>query len=138
VGFMRAFSIAELSSMQATQVAAMMDCCDIMTHTPGAADERGLPAVTYPVSATGVPCGFEHSKTDREFMGATRAGTQVPTYDGSLRLPINTVITERDRVRITARFGVTETTPTIYEVVGLPRKGPSGLYVRLNKLTFGA
>jgi hypothetical protein len=132
---MRSFSTAELAGMQATQETAMMDRCTILSFTAGAADERGLPTVTYVAAATNVPCGLQHSRQNDEAMGETGAGTQVPMFDGTLRLPISTVIKATDRVSITHRFGVALAAAELYELVGNPRRGPSGLLGRVKRVT---
>ena len=133
---MRPFTAGELAGMTATQEGAMMDECVILTHTVTGTGPRGSPIVDYVPAAGATPCGLGHSKTDRELMGDAALGTQVAEFDGTLRLPKDTVINTRDRVRITKRFGVA-VDPVVYEIVGTPRLGPSGLLGRVKRVTNG-
>ncbi len=121
--------------MTATQYAAMMDQCVILRYTESGQDARGYPVVTFVAGET-VCCGLEHSKTDQEAMLDAAKGTQVAMFDGSLRLPKDTVINTRDRVRIIKRFGAA-VDPVSYEIVGTPRLGPSGLLARVKRVTNG-
>ena len=122
------FSTSDLAFMQATQEAHMMDECTIDVYTEGAANELGLPGVSY-VSGVAVKCGFEPVKPE-DGVGAA----DVPMLDAKLRLPVSTSITPHDRVTVTSRFGVAVTSVT-FEVVGEVKRGPSGLWLDLVKVT---
>jgi hypothetical protein len=57
---------------------------------------------------------------------------EMHAFDAQLRLPINTVISGVDRVRITHRFGVMLLNIGVeYELIGEPMRGPSGLVLKL-------
>ena len=52
--------------------------------------------------------------------------------DALIRLPIDTVLDQRDRIRVVARFGVPQNTEITYDIAGPPLEGPSGLVVPVN------
>ena len=125
------FSTAELAALQAAQDAHMMDACTIDAYSTGAADAYGNPSDSW-ASGSEMDCGFEQAKP-REIMGTTR----VPEWDARLRLPIETSVDPRDRITVTKRHGVA-VTPVTYEILGSPRRGPSGLVVDLVRITDGS
>lgn len=131
------FSAAELDRMQVVQAGTLMDQCELLRRADGVADAYGIPTPSYTVVAT-VACGLEHSSikvdTSNEAGGSERLGTQAPTEDRLLRLPRDTEVSNVDRVRITRRFGE-KAAPVIYEIVGTPQLGPSGLLVRVQRVT---
>lgn len=124
---MTVLSEAELAGMQATQVAAMMDQCELLIRTEVAADDYGMPVVRWLVSGTPM-CGLD-TKASREFRQA-----EAPYYDARVRLAIDTDISGVDRVRVTHRFGVALDEAVEYEVVGEAMQGPSGLVVMLRSV----
>lgn len=126
---MNVFSTAELESMQDTQTGAMMDAAIVLTRAAASGDYGYGPA-TYTAGST-LACGFDPKP--REVMG----DTQVEMSDGRLRLPIATTVTHLDRVKVTKRFGVTTPAQT-YEILGQPRRGPSGLVLNLRRVTDGS
>lgn len=125
------FSTDELAAMQVAQDAHMMDACTIDAYSAGAADAYGNPSDGW-TSGSEIACGFKQAKP-REIMGTTR----VPEWDAQLRLPIDTAVDPRDRITLTKRHGVA-VTPVTYEILGSPRRGPSGLVVDLVKITDGS
>lgn len=127
---MQVFSVDELSLMQTYQEAAMQDTCVIEQYGE-TTDEYNNPNPFY-TDSDALDCGLEHLNP-REVHGTG----QVPIIDARLRLPLDTEIDTRDRIRITYRFGVALTTPERYEIIGQPRRGPSGLVIDLKKHTGG-
>jgi hypothetical protein len=127
---MAAFTTDELAGMQATQESAMMDLCDILRIADSGPDGYGKPRRTWVEVYTDVVCGFGYPNP-REAMGLA----QVPQLDAVLRLPLDTDITNLDRVTVTHRFGVDEASPITYELVGPIKQGPSGLRVGMNRVT---
>ena len=123
-------SASQRSRMQATFDASMPDTCHIVTRTPGPVDDYGNPTVTWTEGTTDVACGLD-MRNSYEVL----ASTQVLVYDARLRLPIATVITNLDRIKITKRYGATLATALLYEVIGPPRQGPSGIVVDLRTAT---
>lgn len=124
--------------MQAVQQGAMMDECELLTRSTDATDPYGYPAEMFTVTAT-LQCGLSHSQTNDEAMLEFAGGTQAPMEIRQLRLAVDTSsvsdrLSNLDRIRITRRFG-TAVTPVTYEIVGDPQRGPSGLLLRLQKVT---
>jgi hypothetical protein len=134
---MRAITPAELDRMAEVQASAMMDACELLRRSEGAPDAYGLPSVTYTVIATSA-CGLEHSQikagASSESGGTERLGTQVPTEMRLLRLPKDAEVAHVDRIRLTKRLGFS-ITPVVYEIVGTPQLGPSGLLATVQKVT---
>jgi hypothetical protein len=129
---MNEFATAELTRMQATQDAAMQDTCIVMAYSGGAEDDYGMPLPAVYTAGETLACGL-NTNPRREAM----TGAQVAMVDARLRVPIDTVLDVRDRLRITHRFGVAITDET-YEILGVPRRGPSGLLVDLKRVTDGS
>jgi len=124
----------ELALMQSCQVAYMHDTCQILTYTVGS-DDYGLNNPTY-IAGTAVECGLELiSGRQREQLGAAF----VPVIDAHLRLSLTMVglIDPKDRIRVTHRYSVALTTPQTFEIVGQPKRGPSGLVLDLKIVTDG-
>jgi len=119
----RAFSTAELAGMQATQDSAMQDTCAILAYT-AAADAYGNPQARYEVG-NALACGLQHV-APKEIQNSGR----VAIITARLRLPVETALDPRDVIRVTYRYGAAVTTQ-YFDVVGIPRRGPSGLYVDL-------
>ena len=126
---MNPFGTVELEHLQVAQAGAMFDTCYVLTRTAGTGDYGYGPA-TY-TAGSAIACGFDPKP--REVMG----DTQVEMSDGRLRLPVDTTVTHLDRIKITKRFGVTTTAQT-YEILGQPRRGPSGLVLYLRRVTDGS
>jgi len=130
---MRPPTTYQLSRMQDANEAAMWDTCRLVVRVTGAVDAYGHPAEMWAEGATDVACGLD-LRSSYEVL----RGTQVPRYDARLRLPIDTEITNVDRVKVTHRHGVALATPLVFEFIGQPRRGPQGLLVELKTLTDGS
>ena len=63
---------------------------------------------------------------------------QVPTSTAVMRMPLETVISSKARVRVTHRFGVPLQAAITFDVIGTPRPGPSGLMIWLTTVTDGS
>lgn len=129
---MNDFTATELSRMQTAQDAAMQDTCVVLEYSGGATDDYGMPLPAIYTAGDTLACGL-----DTNPRGEAMSGAQVAMVDARLRLPIGTVLDVRDRIRVTHRFGVAITAET-YEILGVPRRGPSGLLVDLKRVTDGS
>jgi len=125
----RVFSTGELEALQGTQEGAMQDRCVLLTRGSAGTDEHGQPIATWTERAA-TACGFGYP-SPREAMG----GAQVPATQGRVRLPLDTDVSNVDRVRLTHRFGAALSPTETFEVVGEPRRGPSGLALDLKRRT---
>jgi hypothetical protein len=129
---MEAFDFGELGGMRDTQDSAMMDTCQLGERVELSHDAYGMPVVGWSWSDP-VVCGLNPTKYV-EVMD----GTEVVLTDAVLRLPIDSVVTNVDRVRVTHRYGEMLVAPWTFAVIGMPRRGPSGLLLNLRLVTFGA
>lgn len=127
---MRHFTLTELERMQDTQEGAMQDVCVVEVWTEGADDDYGVPAARW-VDGAELACGLDMTQAKQD--EAPSAETELG--DGRIRLPIDTVLDRRSRIRLTERFGVLLAEPETFEIVGPARRGPSGLVVNVRKVT---
>jgi hypothetical protein len=124
---MDAFSTAELSGMQAAQEEAMQDTCVLLTWFSGSQNAFGEQVETW-TPGDPLACGY-NPQGGREVAGADAAPILT---DATVRLPISTEVDRKDRLQITHRFGVA-ITPETFEIIGEPRRGPSGLLLDLRR-----
>lgn len=124
------FSAAELSTMQATQSDHMNDTCVILAYG-STTDENNMPKPTY-TAGSAMACGFR-ARTPREVLDRA----EVAMSDGDVRLPVGTTLDRRSRIKITHRFGSALSPAQVYEIIGEPLRGPSGLVVLLKRATDG-
>lgn len=108
----------------------MQDECRILRWS-GTADITGQLIATWTPDATATKCGFGWNRRHE----APDADKTTVRGDFLLRLPVGTVIDARDRVEIITRFGEPVSERVQYEIDGEPASGPSGLVVRLKRVT---
>lgn len=125
---MRVLTPNELTRMQETQNGAMQDTCVILDYN-STADSWNNPTENYVMRTSSISCGFEPIKTSE-----THGSGEVPLFDARLRLPINTTIDAKDRIRITHRYGEAVTNKD-YDIVGPVKRGPSGLVLEIKLIT---
>ncbi len=124
------FSTGELDDFKSMQEAHMMDTC-LIAEPAKTADSNNIPIDGWDWNtAEESDCGIDTSP-GKEMLD------QVPSSTAVMRLPIDTVVSAQARVRVTYRFGIPETSPVTYNVIGTPRQGPSGLLVWLTNVTDG-
>lgn len=125
---------AMLAAMQRDAVSSMNDTCELVAHGTGAVDAYGKPVSTYTVIGTS-KCGVEHANAIGEGGRPSEAlgKTEVPRMTRQLRLPLTADVNHLARVRVTHRYGVALVTPELYEVVGLPQRGPSGFVAEIHR-----
>jgi hypothetical protein len=130
---MRPPTTTQLSRMQDANEAAMWDTCHLVTRSEPAPNAYGEIVPQWIENFTDMACGLDQ-RSSYEVLRET----QTWMFDAQLRLPIATVITNVDRIKITKRHGVTLTTALVYEIIGQPRRGPSGLRLELKTVTDGS
>lgn len=121
--------------MRSTQDGAMQDTCRIGAYT-SVDDGYNLPTPTYTYGDE-VVCGLELAPYRGEAREEQASG-EVPVIDAVLRLPLATVIDERDRIRIEQRYNEEITTPQVFEIEGPVKRGPSGLRLELRLVDDGS
>ena len=133
---MRHFTSTELTRMRSTQDGAMQDVCRVGAYT-AADDAYNLPDVTY-VYGIEVICGLELDPPGFAQVGELQASGEVPVINARLRLPLDTAIDPRDRIRVEQRYNEDLTTVQVFEIEGPVKRGPSGLVLDLRIVDDGS
>lgn len=128
----RDFTSTELSRMQDAQEDAMQDMCVRMEYAQGSQDAHGKPAETW-TEGDSLSCGFDPAAKEEAM-----EGTEVVMTDAVMRLPLDTTLDNRDRLKVTHRFGEELDTAETFEIIGEAERGPSGLVLNLRKVTDGS
>jgi hypothetical protein len=122
------FTAAELTDFRAFATDSMLDECVILNLVRDR-DEGGEETKTYVDGVTSI-CGL-----------STNQGTlvnaldkSVLTYDGTLRLPMGTMVDETNHIRITKRVGE-DVTPFEYSIASPVQRGPIALRIRLKAVS---
>ena len=126
---MNALSTTEYTRMRSTAAETFFDTCRIGTataHVYGSADTNDV-APTY---SDGIACGFRPAP-----VGEAIDGSDAPDFDAVLRLPLDTDVTNVDRVEVTHRHGEALADAQIFTVTGEPARGPSALVLKLKLVT---
>ena len=123
----------QMANMQAIQERSMADTCTIQRYQ-SSDDDYGNPKAAWP-DGWSVLCGLKHVDPD-EVQGAGN----VPIIDARLRLSLDYVdmIDERDRIKITHRYGTALETPQVFSIVGPVKRGPTGIVLELKIVTDGS
>ena len=124
---MRHFTTTELDRFRTTQDSAMMDIGVIQTFTE-AADTFGQMIRTW-TDGDPLEMGID-----------TRPGSEnrsdemtIVKEDATARLPIDTTVEIRDRIKVIMRHGEA-IEPIIFGILEEPRRGPSGILLRLQRV----
>ena len=122
------FTTGELAALETDQEAHMMDTCTIGVYH-AVPDGYGIPTPTYTAGNPTI-CGLnENVRQEVQSRG------EVVMVDAVLRLPVGTAVDSRDRITITHRFGTQLVTQPVYNIIGTPRTGASGLLLNLELVT---
>ena len=103
----------------------MLDTCHLLAYST-TADDFGEMVPFWTEMETNIACGLEQGQGSER----TRGDMTTLTWDATMRLPIDTELDVRDRLKVTKRFGV-DITPIEYGIVGPIQRGPSGIRLRL-------
>lgn len=127
------FTPGELSQLKATHESHYSDTIIVQTFTSENLDTFGDSVnATYTdgssISALFSPKGSSERRLQLPEM-------RVSEFDAVLHLPAGTTITDKDRVKITHRYGVALSPALVYSVTGTPLEGISGTIVALKKVT---
>ena len=122
------FTTAELTALETDQEAHMMDICTIGAYH-AVQDGYGIPTPTYTAGNPTI-CGLnENVRQEVQSRG------EVVMVDAVLRLPVGTVIDSRDSITITHRLGSELAFKPVYNIIGSPGTGASGLLLNLALVT---
>ncbi|KKM22676.1 hypothetical protein LCGC14_1622840 [marine sediment metagenome] len=129
---MTSLSSTELSRMRDDAEKTMYDLCFIGKYMRDEADGFNLPEDYWQDVSNEVSCGFKTVR-NREAMGET----EVVMIEAELRLPYDTDIDRRDRVRITYRLGefIKHEDQPVFRIVGQPVHGHAAIVLQLIKDT---
>lgn len=128
---MNELSTTELERMREHQEETMFDTCILLEYMPGAVDEFNVPKDNWQ-EGDELSCGFRTVK-NREAM----RDSEVVLIDAELRIPFDTEIDRRDRIRLTERFGehIPYADRLEFEIVGEPVHGHTALVLQLVLVT---
>jgi hypothetical protein len=126
MGFLKA---TDLAAMRAVAEASMGDTCRILVYDDTTVNAYGKVTPAWIESLVDVRCGF-NATAQRETMD----GSQVAITDAVLRLPLGTVLSHLDHVKITKQQGETLTPAPEFAVIGEPRQGATALVVNLRRV----
>ena len=118
------FSDDDLAGMQETQESAMMDEAYILVYSR--TQDAGEPVEVWTQSVNPIMVGVDTQKSKE----IRKDDQTIVRTSGRARLPIDTIIDEKDKLRIITRFGQ-PIAPIEYALAGVPERGPSGLVVDL-------
>ena len=127
-----AFSANDLANMKTTQEAHMLDTCQVLNFSEGVPDDYNIPQPAVESSQDTV-CGYNPTKYEE-----VQDEGDVELIDAEIRLPSDTEIYTDSRIRVTHRFGAVLTEQPVYELIGGPRPGPSGLLCKCRLVTDGS
>lgn len=122
-------STHEIALLREEAEASMRDKCRI--GTAAVAEGNNPTDESWSYSDTEIACGFDASRSKE-----VHDGSQATLTDAVLRLPIASVITGKNRVRVTERNG--EDVSEDYAVIGEPRRGLTALVVGLRRVVGGS
>lgn len=125
---MNQLSTTELSRMRVAAETSMFDRCVIGRWLPDGVDELNRPKYNWQDENEFTECGFKVVRNKEAMDGA-----EIVMVDAELRLPFDTVLDRRDRIRLTHRLGeflLAERQPT-YKIVGDPMHGHGAIKVSL-------
>lgn len=132
---MTLFTPGEIDALKETQNLHMQDTCIIQTFSAGSPDTYGQMTPTY-TDGSPLACGL-NMKSGKEQNRVVDPETKTVITLSTLRLPADTNVTPKDRIKITHRFGIALSTPLVFEVYQKPRLGSSGLLVDLIQIETG-
>lgn len=119
--------LSGISALRNYQTDRMYDTCKLLTPVE-VRGTAGSVSHTYN-EGTELLCGFEPAPgSERRSMTA-----EPVTWEATIRLPFGTVVSEKQMIRITSRWGI-EISPVDYEIVSPPQEGPTAVRVRVKKV----
>jgi len=130
---MSLFTASELAALRACQTAFMDDACQVGTYTP-TQDTIGAMIDGAAAYAAEIACGLEMTSGNAERDEYRTADGTIVNADAKLRLPHGTTIAETNVVKITKRQG-TAIAAVVYEILGKPAVGPSGIVCYLRQVS---
>jgi head-tail adaptor len=123
------FSVDELSRMKEVQVDSLQDRCVIQRHGY-TGNDFGEQESSWTDEAAETACGVDmRPGSEREF-----ARNTLLQYDAVLRLAITVDVDEKDRIKVTKRYGETLSTALVFGIVSPMQRGVSGIRILLKRV----
>lgn len=126
---MNAFSSSELTGMRSVQVDSLQDTCVIQRHSYSG-DTFGQQVDVFTDDEDTTACGLDMRPGSERF--SNRA--MVLNFDATLRLAITESVDEKDRIKVTKRFGTTLSTALVFDIAGPMQQGVSGIRLLLKRV----
>lgn len=124
---MSLLTTAENDAMRACQELGMHDSCVVQSYTEVQDTTSGQVSHTF-VDGAVIPCGFDPGG-GRELRELDK--TTTVTY-ALLRLPWDTRVDEKDRIKLLSRNGEGLTTPVVYRIAAPAQYGNTGVVLQLD------
>ena len=119
---------ADLVIMRAAQTQSLMDTCVVQTQSV-TVDTYGQGIETF-TDGSAIACRFVPSNRVAA-SEVNRTTSTITITPATVRLPLGTTVTPKDRVKITKRFGETLGTALIFGVDAVSTQGPTCITVTL-------
>ena len=119
----------QLSHFRERQALSLMDTCHRLVYSSSQNDYNETITV-WTENNTDIPCGLDMRPGEER----NRDKDVVVSYDATIRLALTVALDEKDKIKITKRFG--EAIATIeFEIAAPAQRGPSGLRYLLKKIS---
>lgn len=126
---MESFDTTELANMRSVQVDSLQDTCVIQRHSYSG-DTYGQQVDVFTDDSAAIACGLD-----------MRAGSErwsnremVLNFDATVRLAITVSVDEKDRIKVTKRYGSTLSTALVFDIAGPMQQGVSGIRLLLKRV----
>ena len=124
------FTAADLTNMREAHTDRLQDECYIQALTQ-TTNTFGEVVDSWADSGSAIACGLE-MRPGSEVRGPSKTIVQ---YDAVLRIPVDTLPAETQRIRVTKRHAETLATALVFDIVSPIQRGPSGNRILLNQVS---
>ncbi len=108
----------ERTLVSATHMGVLTDRGIVLTYSDGTPDAYGKPQPSYRMGSE-IPCAYIPLRAQE----IRPYGTETALVEGTLLVPLDTSITNRDRVQMTVRLGDALPSPLVFTIIGMPVPG---------------
>jgi len=119
----------QLSHFRERQAVSLMDTCHRLVYSR-TYNDYNEPVEIWTESNTDIPCGLDMRPGEER----GRDKDTIVSYDATLRVSLTTAFVEKDKVKITKRFGES-ITAIEFEINSPAQRGPSGIRFLLKKIS---
>ena len=119
----------QLSLFRERQAVSLMDTCHRLVYSR-TYNDYNEPVEIWTESNTDIPCGLDMRPGEER----GRDKDTIVSYDATLRVSLTTAFVEKDKVKITKRFGES-ITAIEFEINSPAQRGPSGIRFLLKKIS---